>query len=181
VAIASLIGIAIGIAIRRSASQDTSNSQPPPVQPPPSQAHPVVVATGALDAGPETRPDAGSRDATSTVPPTDAGLAPVSPVSVPRDAATAAPIHVPPPVHNPAAEEHLRNAEDAFHGNNVLKQLAEADLALRANPRSVRAKFLLADALIKGGDLDRGCAYLRTLKRNQVAQDRARAAGCPGD
>ena len=192
VAIASLIGIAIGIAIRRSALQGTSASPPPHVQPPPSQAHPTVVAaTGAPDAGsdagpetrPDTRPDAGSRDATSTVPPTDAGLAPVSPVSVPpvpSDAATA-PIHVPPPVRNPAAEEHLRNAEDAFHGNNVLKQLAEADLALRANPRSVRAKFLLADALIKGGDLDRGCAYLHTLKRIQVAQDRAHAAGCPGD
>jgi hypothetical protein len=85
------------------------------------------------------------------------------------------------PVRNPAAEEHLRNAEEAFRGGNQLRQLAEADLALRANPRSVRAKFLLGDALIKAGDLDRGCTYLHALRRNQVAHDRARAAGCPDD
>jgi cytochrome c-type biogenesis protein CcmH/NrfG len=84
-------------------------------------------------------------------------------------------------VRNPAAEEHLRNAEDASRGNNQLRQLAEADLALRADPRSVRARFLLGDALIKAGDLDRGCAYLRALKRVRVAHDRALAAGCPGD
>jgi hypothetical protein len=76
---------------------------------------------------------------------------------------------------------HLRNAESAFRANNLLRQVAEADLALRADPRSVRARYLLGDALIKSGDLDRGCAYLRQLKRNPQARQRARAAGCPGD
>jgi cytochrome c-type biogenesis protein CcmH/NrfG len=84
-------------------------------------------------------------------------------------------------MRNAVAIEHLRNAEAAFRDGNRLRQLAEADLARQADPRNVRAIYLLADALIKGGDLDRGCSYLRMLKRNQLAHDRARAAGCPGD
>jgi lipopolysaccharide biosynthesis regulator YciM len=85
------------------------------------------------------------------------------------------------PVRNPVAEEHLRNAEDGFQSNNHLRQLAEADLALRANPRSIRAKFLLGDAQLKTGDPDRGCANLHAIRRYAPAHDRARAAGCPGD
>ncbi len=82
------------------------------------------------------------------------------------------------PKLNPAAE-HLREAEDAMRQNNRLRQLAEADLALKADPRNVRARYLLADALIKGGDLDRGCAYLRALGRNPLAVARASVANCP--
>lgn len=74
---------------------------------------------------------------------------------------------------------HLRNAEQALRANNRLRQLAEADLALRADPRNQRAKYLLGDALIKTGAIDRGCKYLRELKRNSAAQTRAREAGCP--
>jgi hypothetical protein len=62
---------------------------------------------------------------------------------------------------------------------NRLRQLAEADLALGVDPKSARAKYLLADALIKGGDLDRGCAYLRQLGRNPLALARASVAKCP--
>jgi hypothetical protein len=40
---------------------------------------------------------------------------------------------------------------------------------------------LLGDALIKSGDLDRGCSYLRALTRMAMARERARAAGCPND
>jgi hypothetical protein len=80
-----------------------------------------------------------------------------------------------------AAEEHLQNAEAALRAHNPLRQLAEADLALRADPRSSRARYLLGDALIKSGDLDRGCEYLRALTQLSEARDRARAAGCPGD
>jgi hypothetical protein len=80
-----------------------------------------------------------------------------------------------------AAEEHLRNAEEAFRAGNHLRQIAEADIALRADPRSARARYLVGDGLLKSGDLDRGCKYLRELKRNPMARDRARAGGCPGD
>jgi serine/threonine-protein kinase len=164
VVIASLFGIAIGVALRTSASRSTSIPVP--------DSHGSAVAGGAAVAGGVL--DTGPRDAGSPVAPADAGAAPP-----PGNAAP--PVHVSAPVRNPAAEEHLRNAEDASRGNNQLRQLAEADLALRADPRSVRARFLLGDALIKAGDLDRGCAYLRALKRVQVAHDRALAAGCPGD
>jgi len=78
-----------------------------------------------------------------------------------------------------AAATHLARAEQALRAGNRLRQLAEADLALRADPHSVRAKYLLADALIQTGDLDRGCAYLRALGRNPQAVARARAARCP--
>ncbi len=79
---------------------------------------------------------------------------------------------------NPAVE-HLRAAEDALRQNNRLRQLAEADIALKTDPRNVRAKYLLADALIKTGDLDRGCAYLRALGRNPLAVARGSVANCP--
>jgi len=79
------------------------------------------------------------------------------------------------------AEEHLRNAEEALQRDNSLRQLAEADLALRADPHSVRARFLLGDALIKSGDLDHGCKYLHAIAQLAAARDRARAAGCAGD
>jgi serine/threonine protein kinase len=177
VVIASLVGVALGVAIRSSASRSTSIS---------SEAHDAGVAMGVTDTRPPdaTRSAAALADAAPGDAPgvavavIDAGDASAAP---PGDAGTAAPVHVAVPVRNPAAEEHLRNAEDAFRDDNRLKQLAEADLALKANPRSIRARFLLGDALIKGNDLDRGCFHLRALKRNQVAHDRARAAGCPGD
>jgi cytochrome c-type biogenesis protein CcmH/NrfG len=76
---------------------------------------------------------------------------------------------------------HLKKAEAALRAGNRLGQLAEADLALEADPRNVRAKYLLADALIQGGDLDRGCKYLRALGRNPLAVARAKSAKCPTD
>jgi len=171
IVIASLIGAVIGIAIRRFASRSPSDSEEPA----------VVVATGAdarlTDATLAVAPvDAGPADAMIAMAPADAG-----PARVPGDAPATIPVHVSAQVRNTEAEEHLRNAEAAFRDGNRLRQLAEADLALRADPRSTRAKFLLGDALIKDDDLDRGCAYLHALKRIQMAQDRARAAGCPGD
>jgi len=174
VAIASLIGLAVGVAIRTAASRSTASSP---------EAHAVagavVIDAGRADVGPgDAARVASPADAGAVAPPGDAATPAVAP---PGDAATPAPVHVSAPVRNTAAEEHLRNAEDAFRGDKPLKQLSEADLALKANPRSVRAKFLLGDALIKSGDLDRGCTYLHALKRNQVAHDRAREAGCPGD
>ncbi len=74
---------------------------------------------------------------------------------------------------------HLAAAVAAGAAGNRLRQLAEADLALRADPRSTRAKYLLGDALVQTGDLDRGCRYLRALKRDRRAAARAKAANCP--
>lgn len=128
-------------------------------------------------------------DAAATAPPRDAGRAKVradAAVAV-IDAAPAAPpapadAHVarPPPAANPAAE-HLKNAEEAARSGNLLRQLSEADLALRADPRNMRAKYLLADALLSSNDLEKGCAYLRQLAHYPPARSRAQAAGCPSD
>jgi len=132
----------------------------------------VAAVAGLPDAGLPDAPIAAPADAAAPAIPADAAPAPI---------VLPAPAHAAVPPRNLVAEEHLRNAEDGFQTRNQLKQLAEADLALRADPRSVRARFLLGDALIKSGDLDRGCAYLHTLKRYPPAHDRAHAAGCPGD
>ena len=70
---------------------------------------------------------------------------------------------------NPKAEQHIKNAEAALHTNNVMRQLTQADLALQADPRNARAKFLYGDALIKYGQTDKGCRYLRQVgKKNRA-------------
>jgi serine/threonine-protein kinase len=174
VAIASLLGVALGVAVRRSTSGSTSMSEPAP--------HAEVAIAAPADAGPRddsNRHAATPKDAAAPSIPVDARHA--IPAAPPTPLRAVPAIHAAAPARNPVADEHLRSAEEAYQSNLQLKQLAEADLALRADPRSIRARFLLGDALTKAGDLDRGCAYLRALKRYQPALDRARAAGCPGD
>ncbi len=170
-AIASLLGLGVGIALRRPALHSPS---------PPARDPRAAVAIVARDAPGDASVDAGAAPAVDAgaAPAVDAGAAPV-PVAAPARARKAR--GEPADLHNASAEEHLRNAEDALRTHNQLRQLAEADLALRADPRSARAKYLLGDALIKSGDLDRGCEYLRALKRSPEARARASAAGCPGD
>ena len=80
---------------------------------------------------------------------------------------------------NPEVARHLAAAEEARHAGKALRQIAEADAALKADPRNTRARFLLADGLILAGDLDNGCKYLRELGRNPLATARGHQAGCP--
>jgi len=119
----------------------------------------LPVPAASIDAG-AVEPDAG------TTPP-DAGVRANTPVVRPKI--------------NAEAATHLAAAEQARSAGNRLRQLAEADAALRADPRNVRARFLFADALIASGDLDRGCKHLRDLGKNPTARERARQAGCPSD
>jgi serine/threonine protein kinase len=158
IAVLAMLAIAIGVAMRGPASRSASRS---------ADSKDVSIAAS---------------DAAGAPPVPDA---PVALVAAPPDAATVpaidggvAAIRVRP---TSAADAHLKNAEEAMRDNNRLRQLAEADLALKSDPRNVRATYLLADALIKTGDLDRGCAYLRALGRNQLASARAIAAKCPID
>ncbi|MDB4957746.1 MAG: serine/threonine protein kinase [Myxococcales bacterium] len=107
-------------------------------------------------------------------------------VEVPVDAA---PIVAPgsgarPKLVMPASSEaakHLAAAEQAKQAGKNFRQLIEADAALHADPHSVRARFLLGDALLTSGDLARGCKYLRDLGRNSAALARAHSAGCPSN
>jgi hypothetical protein len=174
VMIASLVGATLGIAVHRSASRSTSmsggGSQP---------ADPQGAVRAAAPDDAAVQDAAGPAPGNGEAPPVPIDAAHAPSASLP--AAVHVPAAVPAAGRNAAAEEHLRSAEDGFRDGKPLKQLAEADLALRSDPSSARARFLLADALIKAGDLDRGCAYLRALKRYPLARDRARRAGCPGD
>jgi len=158
VVVLAMIGLAIGVAASR---RSRSASIP---------ADAAQVAS-VVDGGIGTTPvDAG------------AAMAPIDAAVARGDAGTQTPAghggaRLPP--RNLEAAAHLKNAEAAVRAGNRLGQLAEADLALKADPRNVRAKYLLADALIQGGDLDRGCKYLRALGRNPLAVARAKSAKCP--
>ena len=79
----------------------------------------------------------------------------------------------PPPRRLKSVNPHLKAAEAAFRAKNELKQLAEADAALRHDPGSRRAAYLLADALLKSGDKVRACKYFRRSSKKHY-----RAAGC---
>jgi serine/threonine protein kinase len=70
---------------------------------------------------------------------------------------------------NAKAEEHLRKAEQALRVKDMMEQLVQSDLALRADPRNARAKFLYGDALIKYGYTEKGCRYLRQLGKKNPA------------
>lgn len=158
ITVVALIGVTIAVAMKKqsghAAPSDAAAAALPVADAGSAPVDAAQVAAVAFDAG--VRIDAGAAAVR------DAGVTSVRP---------------PPPP--PKTNEHLKNAEEAMKQGNRLRQLAEADLALKADPRSVRAKYLLGDALIKGGDLDRGCAYLRQLGRNSLAVARASVAKCP--
>ncbi len=119
-------------------------------------------------------------DAALAVAVTDAAIANAPVDASPPDASVAAvkPTRTDKHLVAKKPNPHLEAAEDAATTGNRLRQLAEADLALRSDPKSARAKYLLGDALVATGDLDRGCKYLLALKRDSRAAARARAAGC---
>ncbi len=123
----------------------------------------------------EARPAVEIADAAVAAAPID-GPAPDASVAALSPDRPSKPDKPPPVAKKP--NPHLEAAEEAAAQGNRLRQLAEADLALRMDPRSGRAKYLLGDALVATGDLDRGCKYLLALTRDSRAQQRARAAGC---
>jgi serine/threonine-protein kinase len=63
------------------------------------------------------------------------------------------------------AERHVRKAEAARREGKFLLQLAEADEARRLDPGNRRAAILVGEALVKSGDLARGCPLLRRSAR----------------
>ncbi|MBS1118646.1 MAG: serine/threonine protein kinase [Deltaproteobacteria bacterium] len=153
-AMLGLVSVAIGLAASRRTSRTGSISSPD-----------AVVAVVAVDA--------------ASLPAIDAIAAEVivdaAADRAPGDAATRSV----PVARISEAAMHLRNAEEALRSNHLMKQLAEADLALRADAHNSRARYLLGDALIKYGNLDKGCSYLRGIARYPLARSRAASAGCP--
>jgi serine/threonine protein kinase len=79
------------------------------------------------------------------------------------------------------AARHLAAAESARSQGNRLKQIAEADSALRLDPGNRQAAYLLGDALLAGGDEQNGCKYLRRARTLEAARRALRRAACPDD
>jgi eukaryotic-like serine/threonine-protein kinase len=77
------------------------------------------------------------------------------------------------------AREHLAAARTAQRAGQSLRQLAQADLALKLLPRDPEALFLLGDALLTSGDLNRGCKTLARLGNSAKARERAAKSNCP--
>jgi len=89
------------------------------------------------------------------------------PAAAPADAAPIATAAAPPsPTRKRSetqlqAEKHVRAAEAARSAGNLLRQLSEADEARHLDPKNRRAAELMGEALVKSGDLARGCPLLR--------------------
>lgn len=76
---------------------------------------------------------------------------------------------------------HLEAAAAARREGNHLRQMFEAESALRLAPGSREAAFLLGEALLASGDQQNACKYLRRARRLARARAVLRRAGCPSD
>ena len=150
--VAALIGVTIVLAMKKR-----EPSPAPPVAKPADR----VIADAAIDA----------IEVVATPVDAEVALAPDAPAKVEPKTAR----------NNPEVAKLIAEAEEAKRARNLVRWVMKADAALQLEPRNVRARFLLADGLIASGDLDRGCKYLRELKRNPTARARANQAGCPAD
>ena len=150
IAVVAMIVVTVVVATRSRTSRSTSVSDAAVALP---HAHDAAVDVAiAIDAP----------------PPVDAG--------VPDARVAIAPVPIP---HVSPADQHLRAAEGYKRAGNHLLYLFEAEAAVKADPRSVQARYLLGDALLDGGDLEHGCKALQALGRNPAAVARTHAAGCP--
>ena len=174
--------VAVAIVASRDKTKPASRDVPP--------KHIVadnVIADNAVAKSVEARGDAAAMEPVALV---DAGIASTEAANAaaPVDAAVTAKPDKPhkpdkpdkrdKPRGNPELAQMIADAEAAQRAGNRLRQMALADSALRIDPRNVKAKLLLADALIATGDRDRGCKYLHDLGRHAAAVARAKQAGC---
>ncbi|MBL8621043.1 MAG: serine/threonine protein kinase [Myxococcales bacterium] len=135
----------------------------------------AVVVGVAMSRGRRPPAVAAALDAAAAAPAVDAA----APVDAGVDAPTPAAIDAgaPRPPSDDRAAAHVEAALAAHRAGNRLRQLAEADAALRLAPRNKTARYLVGDALLGAGDRA-GCKYLRQAGI-PAARARADAAGCP--
>ena len=185
IAIAAAVAGAFGLLAHRGDGAQVAAAEtkpqvaaPAPLAPAPAPPAPLApdVPPVPTPAVPASKPVVSASEPASESQPRKLD-APVRKPSPPR----VQPAVAPPPVASSEAATHVHNAEDAQRANKPLLQLTEANLALAADPHNTRAQFLAGDALIRSGDLDHGCAYLRPIKRISTVRDRAHEAGCPDD
>ena len=145
----------------------------------------VAVALGKRAHGPSAPADASARAAARPVPadaalPDDAGPPPDAAPGI--DAGVRhAPIAPVAPPKNPELEQHLADFADAKRTGNVLKELAAAQLAVKSDPRSTRARLAFAEALIAAQNTTEGCKQLRQLPASPQVTALVHAAGCGSD
>jgi len=135
IAAGALAAVAGGLALVTMASSGRRDDLAPPVASAPEEAPQMAAAPAAPDA---------------------------APLAVAADAAPA----LPPPTRKKSesqlqAEKHVRAAEAARAEGNLLRQLSEADEARHLDSKNRRATELMGEALVKSGDLARGCPLLR--------------------
>lgn len=112
----------------------------------------------------------------------DTGAEPTAPAPAAGNATPAtAPARASTGRRSRARDRHLADAEAARRQGNRLKQMAEADSALRIDPDSRQGAFLLGDALLHTGDEATACKYLHRARRLARARELWRRAGCAGD
>ncbi len=139
----------------------------------------VVIAVtarggdGAHDRAPGSR-DAGVT-AVAAAALIDAG--PLDAAPPPLDAARPRPATLDRTAPDPELTALLDAALAAHRAGQRLRQLTQADAALRRAPRNKTARWLVGDAMVGAGDL-RGCTYLRQSGL-PAARKRADAAACP--
>jgi serine/threonine-protein kinase len=148
---------------------------------------PDVPNHAGADAGASARAPAptAASDREPVGPTAERGATPPSP-SLPPTPGPAAPDAGPssstPAARRAATEAEARHAralrrihaaEAARRAGNNLRQFAEAEEALRLEPQNRRAQELVGEALVKSGDREQGCAFLRAAPRT------AAALGCP--
>jgi hypothetical protein len=158
VAIAGMLALAIYLATREHGGRTT----------PPDG---IVIAHPAMDA---SVPDAAASveivDAAAVVVDAPPPPAVDAAVIVRRDAG--------PPPPDPKTTELARHLAAARGASNALKELVEAEAALKLEPGNVLAHYYKGDALLKENNQD-GCQILAGIKGFQPAKRRLAEAGCP--
>jgi hypothetical protein len=152
-----MLAIAIGVAMHKRGRPD--GEEP---------ALGVAPADAAI-----ARPDAARADAALPVdapPPPPFDAAPHHAVAPP-----------PPPPHNAELDQHLADFAEAKRTHNVLKELAAAQLAVKADPRSARARIAFAEALIATQNSAEACKQLVQLPASPAVTALRRSAGCGSD
>ncbi|HEU4615103.1 MAG TPA: protein kinase [Kofleriaceae bacterium] len=189
IVVAGTIAAAVVLATRDRTPATT------PVAKTTDRAEPVRPAIEAAEpnagSGPSERSDDGSGEPTGSdvvavatpteAPPGDEGSAHDRPATRPEIRGVKPEVREEVRAKRAEIARLLAEAEEAKRTRSLVRWVLRADAALRLDPHNVKARLLLADGLIASGDLERGCKYLRDLRRNPSARARAAQAGCPTD
>jgi hypothetical protein len=125
----------------------------------------VDAAVAPVDAAPGPGADGGGPHEGSGEGPRDGGAAPATPA---RD----------PEADKRKLRELLAAAKEARAADRSIPQIAYAQRALEVAPRNREALFLLGEALLRSGDLDRGCRVMKKVETMAEAAELLAKRGC---